>query len=111
MKIQALVSYGVFLYACVAEICRQSIEPVLNRLLHFFIATHAGQKVFHVCEQMKIIWSQVQTEGRMGRGKPPRQSASATYKRFLFYGRHPLARRCITSDISKRLGENSPLLN
>jgi hypothetical protein len=57
MKIQALViSCDEFLYAYIVEICRQSTEPVFNRLRHFFIATHAraAQKLLQVCEQVKI---------------------------------------------------------
>jgi hypothetical protein len=68
MKIQALViSCDEFLYACVIEICHQSIEPVFNHLLHFFIAAHvcATQKQLQVCRKVKIAWSQVQTVGRM----------------------------------------------
>jgi hypothetical protein len=47
MKIQALVLCDEFLYAYIVEICRQSTEPVFNRLLHFFIITHArtAQKI------------------------------------------------------------------
>jgi hypothetical protein len=42
MKMQGLaVSCDEFLYARMVEICRQSIESVFNRPLHFFIATHA----------------------------------------------------------------------
>jgi hypothetical protein len=40
-KIQALVSCDEFLYACIVEICRQSTEPVFDRLLHVCIATRA----------------------------------------------------------------------
>jgi hypothetical protein len=80
MKIQALaVSCNEFLYAYIIEICRQSIEPVFNRLLHFFIATHvrAAQKLLKVREQVKITWSQVQTVQRMGK-KVPRKSPCAS---------------------------------
>jgi hypothetical protein len=33
----------------------KSIEPVFNRLLHFFIATHvyASEKLLAVCEQVE----------------------------------------------------------
>jgi hypothetical protein len=59
--------YDEFLYACIAEICRQSTEPVFNHLHQFIIATHARvtQKLLQVCEQVKITWSQVQTVGMM----------------------------------------------
>jgi hypothetical protein len=53
MKIQALVvSCDEFIFVCIAEICRQSIELVFKRLLHFFIVTHAraAQKLLQVCE-------------------------------------------------------------
>jgi hypothetical protein len=73
MKIQALVILcDEFLYACIVEICRQSIEPVLYRFLHFFIATHVrvAQKLLQVCEQVKITWNQVWTVGRMGKNIP-----------------------------------------
>jgi hypothetical protein len=66
MKIQALViSCEEFLYACIVEIYRQSIDPVFNHLLHFFITahSHATQKQLQVCEQVKITWSQVRTIG------------------------------------------------
>ena len=53
MKIQAFaVSCDEFLYACIIEICHQSIESVFSCLLHFFIATHVcgSQKLLQVCE-------------------------------------------------------------
>jgi hypothetical protein len=68
MKIQALVILcDEFLYTCIVEICRQSVEPVFNCLLHIFIATHPhiAQQLLQVCEQVKITWSQVQTVGRI----------------------------------------------
>jgi hypothetical protein len=68
MKIQALVlSCDEFLYACIVEICRQSIELVFNHLRHFFITTHAhaAQKLLQVCGEVKITWSRVLTVGRM----------------------------------------------
>jgi hypothetical protein len=52
MKIWALfVLCGKFLYACIVEICHQSLTV-------FFIAIHARatQKLLQVCEQVKITW-------------------------------------------------------
>jgi hypothetical protein len=70
MKIQAPVaSCDEFPYPCIMEICRQSIESVFNRLLHFFIATHAraAQKLL----QVKGTWSRVRTVGRMKKRNVP----------------------------------------
>jgi hypothetical protein len=85
MKIRALViSCDERLYACTIEICRQSIAPVFNHLLHSFIATHvrAVHKLLQVCEQVKIAWSQVRTVGRMGKktsqAKPLRKCYAQT---------------------------------
>jgi hypothetical protein len=39
------------LYACIIEICGQSIDPIFNHLLHFFITTHA--RAAQVCEQVE----------------------------------------------------------
>jgi hypothetical protein len=66
MKIQALVSCDAFLYACVVEICGQSIEQGFNSLLHYFIATHARavQKLLQVYEQVKITLSEVRAIGK-----------------------------------------------
>jgi hypothetical protein len=76
MKIQALVSCDEFQYACVLEICRQSAELGFKHHFHFFIATHvhAAQKLFQVCEQVKITWSQVQTVGAMIKNVPGKVS-------------------------------------
>lgn len=40
-KILALaISCEEFLYACITDICCQSIEPVFNHLLQFYITHH-----------------------------------------------------------------------
>jgi hypothetical protein len=72
MKIQAFVLCDEFLYACIVEICRQSIELVFSCLLYSII-THACaiQKLLQVCEQVKITWSQVRTVGMMGKKNVP----------------------------------------
>lgn len=75
MMILALILCDAFLYASTVEICRQSMEPVFNRL-HFFIATyaHATQKLLLVCEQVKITWIQVWTVRRMVKNVPGKVS-------------------------------------
>jgi hypothetical protein len=89
MKIQTLVvSCDEFMYACIIEIYHHSIEPVFNRLLHFFIATHvcSTQKLLQTCEQVKITWIQIRTIGRMGKNVPskvPAQMLCATGLYFL----------------------------
>lgn len=76
-KIQTLVLCDEFLYACVAELCRQSTELVFNpsSSLHHRTLARTVQKLFQVCnEQVKIISSQFRTARRTGKKKRPRQS-------------------------------------
>jgi hypothetical protein len=99
MKVQAFViSCDVFLYVCIVEICRQSTEPVFNRLLHFFIVNHAraAQELFQVYEQVKMTWSQVRITGGMGK-KSHAKSASSTHA-------YPLRVRHTLEQATSRIG-------
>lgn len=65
MKIQALASCDKFLYACIIELCHQSIEPVFNHLLHFFTGTHK------CLNKQKSFGARSSLHGGWGGGKSP----------------------------------------